>query len=123
MGDQIHAHLTETTAGKGDELLKKSLDRVFTQYSKTPHSEDLIFSQGFTSNDRTLINNEGQKWGLRWSSLGFGTNSNRNQLFGLSHHRTLLELVDFVRANGGETIRYKLVEAKDAEKSEFYFFF
>ena len=83
-------------------------------YRHTLYHEDIIFSPTFSVQDCALIKNEGDKWGLRWSS--FGSDTEPEQFIVLSWYRTPLELVDFIRANGGETIRYQLAEATDPPK-------
>ena len=108
----LHSDVTKTSMET--DHIKEALNKIFSNYCQTLHHEDLIFSTECSSRERCLINEEGQQWGLRWSTFVCG--SRQEKFIALSYHRTPLELLEFLRTNGRETIRYKLVEATTSSK-------
>ena len=83
---------------------------LMTKYLGDPQHEDLIFSPQFSPDVRTMICKEATVRGLIVSLCEGKSQSERYII--LSRRRSVAELLDYVRANGGETQRYILMEPK-----------
>lgn len=75
-----------------------------------PSQRDLVFSPKFNSHERDIIHKEVLERDLRMSLCGTGTKVKQHMI--VYPRRTALELVEHIRACGGETLRYILLEPK-----------
>jgi len=100
-------------AGLGSTQLNDfapSVKRVIDDFISSGGHDDLVFSPEFTIEERTVIHAEARKRHLKTRSYGSG---DQRHLI-LSLQRTPLELVEHLRAHGGETVKYSLTEPTDA---------
>jgi len=96
-------------AGLGSTQLNDfapSVKRVIADFISSGGHDDLVFSPEFTSEERAVIHAEARKRHLKTRSYGSG---DQRHLI-LSLQRTPLELVEHLRAHGGETVKYSLIE-------------
>jgi len=96
-------------AGLGSTRLtdfQPSVKRVIDEFIRSDGHDDLVFSPEFTKEERAVIHAEAHKRHLRTRSYGSG---NQRHLI-LSLQRTPLQLVEHLRAHGGQTVKYFLIE-------------
>ena len=96
-------------AGLGSTRLtdfQPSVKRVIDEFIRSDGHDDLVFSPEFTKEERAVIHAEAHKRHLRTRSYGSG---DQRHLI-LSLQRTPLQLVEHLRAHGGQTVKYFLIE-------------
>lgn len=82
--------------------------QVIAEYVKTFLHKDLVFSPEFSREDQAMICKEATMQGLVVSHHNSGNPG--KQYIVLSQCRTIPELVEYIRANGGETPQHVLLE-------------
>jgi len=100
-------------AGLGSTELRDfapSVKRVIAEFIQSGGHDDLVFSPEFSTDERAVIHAEAHRRHLKTRSYGSG---NQRHLI-LSLQRTPVQLVEHLRAHGGETVKYSLVEPTDA---------
>ena len=98
-------------AGLGSTQLsdfEPSVKRIIADFIRSDDHDDLVFSPEFTKEERAMIHAEARKRHLKTRSYGSG---NQRHLI-LSLQRTPIELVQHLRAHGGDTVKYSLIESK-----------
>jgi len=83
-----------------------SVKRVIDEFIRSDGHDDLVFSPEFTKEERVVIHAEAHKRHLRTRSYGSG---DQRHLI-LSLQRTPLQLVEHLRAHGGQTVKHFLIE-------------
>ena len=79
---------------------------MIQDYLRNDKREDLVFAPTFTKEERATLHRVAHRFGLRTRSQ----NQDDQRYLVLSRKRTARELVAHVRANGGETFKYILLE-------------
>jgi len=87
-----------------------AVKRVIADFIRSGGHDDLVFSPEFSSEERAVIHAEARRRHLKTRSYGSG---DQRHLI-LSLQRTPLELVEHLRAHGGETVKYTLIEPSNS---------
>lgn len=90
------------------DILIGAVHGILNNFDITPGHQDLVFSSEFNTQERDVIHIEVMKRGLRLSYCGSGAKPKQHMI--VSRRRTALELVEHIRASGGETLQYILHE-------------
>jgi G-patch domain/R3H domain len=84
----------------------KAVSRVVVDYLHSDREDDLVFSSDFSNPERAAIHAEARKHAQQLKTRSYGSKESRYLV--LSRRRTPLELVEHIRNNGGETLKYTL---------------
>lgn len=86
----------------------KAVSRIVVDYLHSDRQDDLVFSPEFSNPERAAIHAEARKHAQQLKTRSYGSKESRYLV--LSRRRTPAELVQHIRNNGGETLKYIIRE-------------
>jgi hypothetical protein len=99
---------------KNTEQFTTAVQNIFTQFAQTHEPADLVFSPEFQPEEREIICIEAARRNLSMSFCGAGTERHQYMVFHRHCCRNVLQLVEYIRSHGGETLWHILVEPAGA---------
>ncbi|GFQ89656.1 NF-kappa-B-repressing factor [Trichonephila clavata] len=98
---------------KKDVSLKRSVDQLLQDYSKTKTTNDLIFSSDFTKKERKDMH----QWALKYNLQSVSYGSGKNRRLHVRHKWRVTDLLNLLVEAGGSSDRYELVDKSSCQTS------
>lgn len=91
--------------GGGGPAFRKNMTDMLQKYKRNNSKHDLVFASDFSKDERKLIHNIANKFGLK--SISYGKDADRQLV--VSRKKNPLEIVEEVKEAGGCTDKYDLI--------------